>query len=542
MESLTPGPPDDAARYRALLHVTNAIMSSLTRDALFRAIADALREVMSFDRTAIFLHDAGRDVLRLYLLDSEMSSSYFHLGLEMPASESHVGWVFRNRQPLLREDLSAGRQWEMEERAYADGVRSYVIVPLIAQGRAVGTLAVASAKAGRYQKSDADFLGEVGGQVALAVENMKAYEAMSSLNAELTAALNEVEALRKRLEAENVYLQEEIRQSHNTEEIVGRSAALAALLRKVEQVARTDSTVLVTGETGTGKELVARAIHRQSARADRPLVVVNCSAISAGLVESELFGHVRGAFTGALERRTGRFELADRGTIFLDEIGELPLDTQVKLLRVLQERTFEPVGSNRTVHVDVRVIAATNRDLADAVKTGGFRADLFYRLNVFPLAVPPLRERRDDIALLATYFLVGFARRFGKRIDGIAPATLDRLTAYGWPGNVRELGNVIERAVVLSRDGMLELDDDLLPTGTSAPARAASPDVDDARGSGLGALLEDTERRRILEALEHAGGVIEGPRGAAILLRIHPNTLRSRMKRLRIQAPRSGKS
>ncbi|HYS19243.1 MAG TPA: sigma 54-interacting transcriptional regulator, partial [Candidatus Binatia bacterium] len=361
----------------------------------------------------------------------------------------------------------------------------------------------------------------------------------------LRAALAEVEMLRNRLQAENVYLQDEIHSEHNVDDMVGSSPALLEVLGKTEQVASTDSTVLVYGETGTGKELIARAIHKRSPRRERPLVKVNSSAISAGLVESELFGHVKGAFTGAIEKRIGRFALADHGTIFLDEVGELPLETQVKLLRVLQEQEFEPVGSNQTVRVDVRVIAATNRDLQEAVRAGRFRADLFYRLNVFPLRVPPLRERASDIPQLAMFFLSRFAKRFGRQVDTIASETMDRLASYPWPGNIRELQNVIERAVVLSRGPALELDKDLLP-GTAG--RGPEPGVEDhaerggpvakSAASGLAAALEETERTHIVAALERADGVIEGPRGAAKILEMHPNTLRSRMEKLGIR--RSG--
>src|SRR6202023_3419904 len=270
-----------------------------------------------------------------------------------------------------------------------------------------------------------------------------------------------------RLEKENVYLQEELRTEHNFEEIVGNSPALLKALHDVDQVAPTDSTVLIYGETGTGKELVARAIHSRSARNCRALVNVNCSAISAGLVESELFGHIKGAFTGALERRTGRFELANGGTISLDEIGELPLETQVKLLRVLQEQEFEPVGSSRTQRVDVRVIAATNRNLQEMVEVGRFRSDFFYRLNVFPLQLPPLRERRSDIPQLVALSVSRFAKRFGKTVEGVSQETMARLMSYSWPGNVRELQNVMERAVVLSAGPTLRLDKDLVPIALS---------------------------------------------------------------------------
>ena len=385
-------------------------------------------------------------------------------------------------------------------------------------------LRCASVKPNQYSEADAAFLEEAAGQIALALENMKAYE--------------EIAALKARLEHENVYLQEEIHREHNFVEMVGSSPALLAVLRQVDRVAPTDSTVLVSGETGTGKELIARAIHDRSARRGRPLVKVNCSAISAGLVESELFGHVKGAFTGAIERRIGRFELADGGTIFLDEVGELPPETQVKLLRVLQEREFEPVGSNRSLRVDVRVIAATNRSLEDAVCAGRFRADLFYRLNVFPLAVPPLRERASDVPQLVMFFVARFAKKFGKGVDAVSPETMERLTRYAWPGNVRELQNIIERAVVLSEGPTLELGPGLLPRSAAGAPSAEAPASRAVPSSGLDTLLEEVERNHILAALEQAGGVLEGARGAAKLLKLHPNTLRSRMEKLGIR--RSG--
>jgi len=347
----------------------------------------------------------------------------------------------------------------------------------------------------------------------------------------------EIAELKARLQKENVYLQEEIRTEHNFEEIVGNSPALLAVLRKVEQVAPTESTVLIYGETGTGKELIARAIHDRSARKNRPLLKVNCSAISAGLVESELFGHVKGACTGAFERHIGRFELADGGTIFLDEIGELPLGTQVKLLRVLQEREFEPVGSNRPVRVDVRVIAATNRNLHESIRTGDFRSDLFYRLNVFPIDVPPLRERRSDIPQLAMFFLVRLSKKFGKDIQGMPQTTVDRLISYSWPGNIRELQNVIERAVILSQSSVLELEPDLVPVLTPADSssiRDRSPGVVKPPSLALpmSTTLEEVERGHIIAVLNQTRGVVEGPRGAARILGLHPNTLRHRMQKL----------
>ena len=336
-----------------------------------------------------------------------------------------------------------------------------------------------------------------------------------------------MEQEQSRLQAQNLYLREELKSVHNFDEIVGRSPALLEVLGAVSDVAPTDATVLVLGETGTGKELLARAVHSRSKRKDQPLVKVNCGAIPEGLVESELFGHVRGAFTGALQARVGRFELANGGTIFLDELGELPLDTQVKLLRVLQEQEFSPVGSSKTIGVDVRVIAASNRDLEDAVRQGRFRADLLYRLNVFPIRVPPLRERREDIPLLITFCLQGLAKKLGKPLERFTPESLERLVHYPWPGNIRELQNVVERAAILARTPVLELGPEVLRDGHAAPAA----------GSEAPQTLERVEHDHIVEALAKSDGVIEGPRGAASLLGLNPNTLRSRMKKLGIEKP-----
>jgi formate hydrogenlyase transcriptional activator len=510
---------DAGQRYRTLLEINNAIISSLTRDALFRAIATAVARVMPFDRTAIFRHDPARDMLRLLVLESTLPSNYFGVGLEIPAASSHVGWVFQRQEPLLRRDLARERVYPAEDQAYADGVRAFVIVPMTARGRPIGTFAVASVRPDQYDEADVAFLQEVANQVALAIENMVAYE--------------EIAALKGQLERENAYLQEEIHREHNFTEMVGASPALRAVLATVDQVAPTDSTVLISGETGTGKELIARAVHSRSRRRGRPLVKVNCSAIAAGLVESELFGHVRGAFTGALERRVGRFELADGGTIFLDEIGELPLDVQAKLLRVLQEHEFEPVGSSVTRRVDVRVIAATNRNLLGAVDEGRFRADLYYRLNVVPVAIPPLRERPGDIPALTAFFLARYAKRFGKPVTGVSDAALRRLVAYSWPGNIRELQNVVERAVVLAQGPVVEVE----AVGSApVPAPATRPDVRVIPdGEGLAEILERVERAHLVAALERTRGVIEGPRGAATLLKMHPNTLRSRLEKLGIK-------
>jgi PAS domain S-box-containing protein len=361
----------------------------------------------------------------------------------------------------------------------------------------------------------------------------------------------QAEAEIRRLNLSNDYLRQEILAEHNFEEIVGTSDCLRELLQRVEEVAPLDSTVLLNGETGTGKELIARAIHDRSNRKNRPLVKLNCSAISAGLVESELFGHVRGAFTGAMDRRIGRFELADGGTLFLDEVSELPLETQVKLLRVLQEQEFEPVGTNKTIRVDVRIIAATNRNLEDAIAAGRFRLDLFYRLNVFPLELPPLRERRTDIPLLVKFFIERFSRKFGKRIEDVQKGAMDLLMEYSWPGNIRELQNIIERAVVLVKGPVLCLNPLLLPKSPliSPPPSAQQSLLSNAAMGREDRMtekaisrgfpsLEEIERTHILAALKRAKGIIEGPNGAAKMLNLHPNTLRGRLLKLGIDRKR----
>jgi transcriptional regulator with GAF, ATPase, and Fis domain len=350
-----------------------------------------------------------------------------------------------------------------------------------------------------------------------------------------------------RLSAQNVYLQEEIKSVHNFEEIIGQSPALLGALEKVRRVARTDATVLVTGETGTGKELIARAIHSANHRHDKPLITVNCAALPAGLVESELFGHEMGAFSGAISRRVGRFELAHGGTIFLDEVGEVPLDFQLKLLRVLQEHEFERVGGTNPIKVDVRVIAATNRDLATSIREGKFREDLYYRLNVFPIAIPSLRDREGDVPLLVHFLVARFAARVGVRIESVSKATMERLIRYSWPGNIRELENVLERAIIQSGGPTLEIDSEVF---TSAAARAANAGLPTpsssergeptAAGAGPAPPLESLEsstRNHILAALEKSNWRIEGPRGAAKILSLHANTLRSRMKKLGLVRP-----
>jgi formate hydrogenlyase transcriptional activator len=515
---------------RILLQINNAIITSLTQQVLLHSISEALRPVFPFDRCAITLYQPELDSFRFLAVEGELHSDYFQTGLEFSRDETCGSWVFEHLRPLVRRDLEKEQEYPNERRLAAEGIRSMCVVPLVFQGKCIGTLSVVSRERDRYSDEDAMFLQDVANQVALAIQNMQSYQ--------------EIASLKTRLEKENVYLREELRTEHNFEEIVGNSPALLSTLHAVEQVAPTDATVLIYGETGTGKELVARAIHNRSARNGRALVNVNCSAISAGLVESELFGHVKGAFTGALERRIGRFELAHGGTIFLDEIGELSLETQVKLLRVLQEHEFEPVGSSHPLRVDVRVIAATNRNLREAIQAGRFRSDLFYRLNVVSLELPPLRERRSDIPQLVAFCVTRFSKRFGKKIEGVSRESMENLVNYPWPGNIRELQNVIERAVALSVEPILRLDCDLLPVAASRKVKE-TPETNapehrqaDLESPKLLLTLDEVDRNHILAALQHAGGVVDGPKGAARILSLHPNTLRHRMDKLGIKASR----
>ena len=501
---------DTAARRRTLLEINNAIVTKLTRDEVFHAICGALARVVQYDRIALSLYDVETSSLCLVAYEGPLKTDYSPVGNVHDPEDSHVSWVFAQQRPLLRRDLETEKQFSSEERAVKNGFRSLCALPLVVRGRSIGAITVASLNNRQYEQSDADFLMEIANQIAIAVDNMRAHE--------------ESEALKSRFEAEAVYLQEEIKTEHNFEEIIGQSASLRDVLRKIEQVAPTEATVLIRGETGTGKELLARAVHDRSRRKNRPLVKVNCGSIPSGLVESELFGHERGAFTGATQRRIGRFELANSGTIFLDEVTELPLDTQVKLLRVLQEGEFERVGSSQTIKVDVRVIAATNRDLNEIVKNGSFRADLFYRLNVFPLESPPLRERKGDIPLLVSFFLSKFGKKLGKQVRGVSQKSMEALKNYSWPGNVRELQNVIERAVVVARGPVVQTDESMLR-------------AEDATDASTIDTLENVERNHIIRALNETNWVIHGKKGAAEILGINPSTLRSPIDKLGIKKP-----
>ncbi len=519
-------------RLRILLQVNNSIITKLSQGELLLAVCAALQGVLPFNRSAITLYIPERDTLRIFAQNDDHASEFFSVGRELDRRDSHAGWAFDHQQPLIRRNLDKEKESSTERLLAEQGVRSICVAPLIVAGKSIGTLNLASDRADEYSDGDGELLQEVANQVALAVENMKAYEEISALHA--------------KLEKENVYLKEEIRSEYNFREIIGNSAPLLEVLEKAARVAPLDSTVLIYGETGTGKELIARAIHDRSNRKNQTLVKLNCSAISAGLVESELFGHMRGAFTGAFERHIGRFELANGGTLFLDEVSELPLETQVKLLRVLQEGEFEPVGSNKTIQVNVRIIAATNRKLEECVAAGRFRSDLFYRLNVFPVELPSLRDRPSDIPLLVNFFLQRFANKFGREIDAVHKATMDLLMDYAWPGNIRELQNIIERAVVLSAGPVLTVDPAFLPRTSAAaelPKTAlAVPPSSDSQVTENDATsaepsfpsLDQMERDHILAALNRSAGVIDGPNGAARILNLHANTLRSRMSKLGI--------
>src|SRR6266498_3221226 len=447
----------------ALLNINRAIGRHLDRDELFGALASCLQAVMPAERFGIELPIEG-DQLKGHILSPRPGQAQPTQTTILPARGTACDWVLQNRDWVV-----VATRDELRERfpvtfkvMQEQNMQSLCALALVTGSRSRGALFFMSSATGVYRNASQSLLEQVAEAVAVALDDCLAHE--------------EVRRLRDQVAAENVYLQEEIRSEHNFEEIVGNCPTLVATLKQAEQVAHTDSTVLLLGETGTGKEIIARAIHNRSARKDRALVKVNCGAISAGLVESELFGHVKGAFTGALANRDGRFRVADGGTIFLDEVGELPLETQVKLLRVLQEQEFEPIGSSRTVKVDVRIIAATNRDLSAAVAEGKFRADLFYRLKVFPITVPPLRKRAADIPLLVSFFLQRFAKKFGKPVKKVSEETIRRLAGYAWPGNIRELQNVIERAILLSPGDTLLLAPDFCPaqSATILMARAAS--------------------------------------------------------------------
>src|SRR5215207_8972192 len=496
-------------RVRLLLEVNNAVVTHLDLHAVFAAVSAGLRAVLRHQFISLSLYDPAREELRVHVLDFAEGKGLVREGVSVSVEDAPSGLALRERRPvpLTSRDIAQRFDSEYARRLLREGIKSGCGFPLIAHGRPLGTLVVASLTEETFPQADVELLGHIADQVAIAVENALQFR--------------ELEELKNKLAAEKLYLEEEIRTEHNFAEIVGRSRALRHVLQEVETVAPTDSVVLINGETGTGKELVARAIHDLSARRERTLVKLNCAAIPTGLLESELFGHERGAFTGAVAQRVGRFEVAHKGTLFLDEIGDIPLELQPKLLRVLQEGEFERLGSSRTAKVDVRVVAATNRDLAAMVAEGSFRADLYYRLNVFPVRLPPLCERAGDIPLLVSYFAQQHARRMNKRIETIPSAAMEAITRHPWAGNIRELENFIERAVILTRGT------ELRPPLAELQADAASAGAQSELVS-----LEENERRHIEAVLRHTKGVIGGRGGAAEILQLPISTLRSRMKKL----------
>lgn len=499
------------AREAFLLEVTNTLISNLDIRQLLSAIATCLRQVEPFDYATLALYDEPTGMLRLQVLEPAAGSgtdSGTVDGILISLESSPAGWAYTTRKPLLLKGLP-NEKWPFAMPAHLShlSLKSGCWIPLVGRAGVLGTLNLYSRRAQNFSDHDLSLLTQIASQVAVALDNALAFRHISELS--------------ERLAKQKLYLEDEIKTEFNFEEIVGQSKAIKRVLNQVETVAPTDSTVLIKGETGTGKELLARIIHDLSPRKDHTFVRVNCASIPAGLLESELFGHEKGAFTGALALRIGRLELAHQGTIFLDEIGDIPLELQPKLLRVLQEKEFERLGSNRTISTDVRIVAATNRDLAKLVASGQFRSDLFYRLDVFPITVPPLRERPEDIPLLVQYFLSKFANKMKKNIESVPPERMQALCRYSWPGNIRELEHLIERAVILTRGQALNV-----PPFETVPAEAAS--------SAPSASLENIEREHIIRVLRESKGKIGGPGGAAERLGMNRTTLNSRMQKLKI--------
>ncbi len=494
-------------RLKLILELTNQVVSNLEFDELLHAVSSIVRRVMHCDAAAIMLPDAEGKNLRVHTLDFPDSKGFFLEGIEIPVEGTMPGETFKTGEPFVLNRLDPSEvPPEMYAKASGEGMNSFCDIGLVSRNRLLGVLALARRQENTFDDDEVAFLTQVAHQVAIAMENALAY--------------GEIAELKDKLAQEKLYLEEEIRGEMDFEGIVGQSSALRNVLRLVETVAPSDSTVLLLGETGTGKELIARAIHDRSRRKDRTFVKLNCAAIPTGLLESELFGHERGAFTGAISQKLGRLELADEGTLFLDEVGDIPLEIQPKLLRALQEREFERLGSTRTKKVNVRLVAATNRDLDKMIEDREFRSDLYYRLNVFPIRIPPLRERPEDIPLLVRYFAQKYGRRMEKKIESIPAAALKTLSSWHWPGNIRELENFVERAVILTHGTALEV-----PVSELKRASTGVP-VPSSRESG--------ERDEILRVLRETHGRVAGPNGAATKMGIKRTTLISRMKKLGI--------
>ena len=519
-------------RLQLLLNLTTRITSSLDLREVLRAIAANIREVMHADGVAVSLPDTASRKSRVFALDFPHSKGVIKEELfftpstaAQKAMDTLKPVIIDAREP---EEFVSGTT----DIAVAEGIKALCLIPLVNRGRVLGILGISRTTETPFRPEDVDFLGRASGQIAVAIENALAYQ--------------EISELKDKLAQEKLYLEEEIRTDSGFERIIGKSAALKRVLQMVETVAPSDSTVLLLGETGTGKELIARAIHDRSRRKDRTFVKLNCAAIPTGLLESELFGHEKGAFTGAIAQKVGRLELADQGTLFLDEVGDIPIEIQPKLLRVLQEREFERLGSTHTRKVNLRLVAATNRDLEKMVADREFRSDLFYRLNVFPIRVPSLRERKEDIPLLVRFFAQKFAKQMQKKIESVPSVAMKALTAWEWPGNIRELENFIERAVILTRGEALEapLTELRKPeTATAAEAgvdknsRTARKATSSRPNVNPGAEeYERKQREEILDALNACKGRVGGSDGAATRLGINRTTLLYRMRKLGIYA------
>ena len=527
-------------QYLTLLGLEKAISSHRNIPDLFRDLACRLQDLFKFRDIGVMLHDETRNIMRLYVLEA-CEDLVREPVTEVPIEGSIAGWVWQNQKPVVVRDLEHDSRFPAAKGLRPYPARAICSLPLTTAHQRLGALNVWSEDVGAYDDLDLEFAQLVATQIAVAMDNAIHFQeaqlyqqqlaeerdALRRMLEENDRAYREIDALKNRLEEEKLYLEEEISNQFNFREIIGSSSSLKRALQAVQTVAPTDSSVLIFGETGTGKELIARAIHNLSLRKDHTLVKVNCAAIPTGLLESEMFGHEKGAFTGAIEQRKGRFELAHKGTLFLDEVEDIPLDLQPKLLRVLQEHEFERLGSSRTITVDVRVVAATNADLSQLVAEKKFRSDLFYRLNVFPITLPPLRERAEDIPLLVHFFAQKFAKIMGRPIARIPTETLTALTHYSWPGNIRELQNLIERAVILSRGTVLEV-----------PLAELKQNGKTATEQNGNSSLEAVEREHILRVLRETNWVIGGAAGAAARLGLPRTTLNNKMQKLGISRPR----
>jgi formate hydrogenlyase transcriptional activator len=503
---------NERTRLKLVLDLNNSVVSSLELREVLQSISPGIRKVMRLDTVALMLPERDNAQFRLYALDFPDSKGLIRQDTLSPAEGSLTAQVLRSGKAWVGDINELQRLGFNYEVASGEGMESMCVLPLRRRNRELGVLCLARLRKNAFTLPEIEFLSQIAGQVAIAIDNAFAYRQITELKDQLTQ--------------EKLYLEDELRSEMNFEEIIGNSPILRKVLRQVEAVAPTNSAVLIYGETGTGKELIARAVHNLSERRANAFVKLNCAAIPTGLLESELFGHERGSFTGAVAQRIGRFELASPGTIFLDEVGEIPLDLQPKLLRVLQEREFERLGSSRTLRTDARLIAATNRDLGAMVGEQTFRSDLYYRLNVFPIRVPALRERAEDIPFLVRHFAQHFARNMKKQIDSISSETMNALLRYPWPGNIREMQNVIERAVILSRGSVLHV--------PLVDLKRRMGEVPEANGL---ATLEEVERKHILAVLEQTNWVFGGPNGAAERLGLKRPTLQFRMQKLGIARP-----